>query len=249
MKEWARRLGLGAVEIHGSLPSTNDRARSWARDGAGPLSLVVAEEQTAGRGRGGRTWLSPPGDGVWLSLLLSSRGIAVDSLLSLRTGLGVARRLEALSGRPVGLKWPNDIFLGPGKAGGILCETVQGSVGGAMVIVGVGVNLVPPPVQADYPVAGFAPLEGTAVMEAVVEGILDAAAHEEETLFPREAEAWRERDLLTGRRVRVEEGATGRVRGIDARGHLLLETETGRRAVSAGAVRVIQGEDHNLPGD
>lgn len=260
---WARRLGLPAVEVHTSLPSTNQRSREWVREGAPPFSLVLAEEQTAGRGRGGRGWHSPRGAGVWASLLVPSRGADVDALLPLRLGLALAPRLEVLAGTPVGVKWPNDLFLGEagiqGKVGGILCERVARPAPGgreaAWIVVGVGINVVPVEVQAEYPPAalsdGTARVDRGAVLGALVEGVRAAASIPGKLLSPREREGWEARDILAGRAVQVMGQEAGRergiARGVDPGGRLRVETRYGEVGVVAGSVRPLEPLTGGVP--
>jgi BirA family biotin operon repressor/biotin-[acetyl-CoA-carboxylase] ligase len=234
-----RALGLKALEVHRALPSTNDRARAWIREGVAAPALVVAQEQTSGRGRMGRKWVSAPGAGVWMSVILDAVGPEVDRLVPLRTGLGLAERLSDLPGVPgILLKWPNDLWSDRGKVGGILCETVRDRI-----VVGVGINLIAPEVDAPYPVAGIGPVEPLEVMRGAVEAAKDAVAHRSGTLHPREIQAWLRRDLLAGRRVCVDDGPDGWSRGIDPLGHLVLATpEGGERAVAAGSVRPTDGD-------
>ncbi len=236
-----RALGLQAMEVHRALPSTNDRARAWIREGVASPALVVAEAQTSGRGRMGRTWVSPRGTGVWLSVIVDGVGPEVDRLVPLRTGLGLAERLSVLVGGvdpEILLKWPNDLWSGRGKVGGILCESVRDRI-----VVGVGINLAAPEVDAPYPVAGIGPVEPVEVMRAAVEAAKDAVSHRSGILHPREIEAWLRRDLLVGRRVCVDEGPDGWARGIDPRGHLVLATPGGgERTVAAGSVRPAAGD-------
>ncbi|MEJ2542010.1 MAG: biotin--[acetyl-CoA-carboxylase] ligase, partial [Gemmatimonadota bacterium] len=221
-----------------SLPSTNERARAWVREGVEPPALVLAHEQTGGRGRGGRSWVSRRGEGVWMSLVVAGGPPEVTSLLPLRTGLAVAPRLEALVSWPILLKWPNDLFTAEGKIGGILCEAVDGRI-----VVGLGVNLVAPPLEVDYPVAGLGPLEPGPVVGAAVEAIVEASHRSAPTLQEDELAAWRRRDLLAGEPVVTEAGVRGRARGIDERGRLrIVVSEGGTRTVIAGSVRRTQLE-------
>jgi BirA family biotin operon repressor/biotin-[acetyl-CoA-carboxylase] ligase len=238
----ARALGLEALEVHRALTSTNDRARAWIREGVRSPALVVAEEQTAGRGRMGRGWVSPPGAGVWMSVIVDAVAPEIGRLIPLRTGLGLAERLSALlqaagPGPEILLKWPNDLWSERGKVGGILCEAVRDRI-----VIGVGINLVDPKVDAPYPVAGIGPVAPVEVMRAAVEAAKDAVAHRSGTLHPLEIEAWIRRDLLAGRRVCVDEGPDGWARGIDPLGHLVLAVPGGgERTVASGSVRPMDG--------
>jgi len=141
-------------EHHTVLGSTNDRALAWAREGAPHGALVTADEQTAGRGRRGRTWCSTPGLNLYTSVVLhlSSLG-ATSAALSLAVAVGLREGLDGLGLPPVDLKWPNDLLIEGRKLGGILCESRwQGPQ--VQAVVGFGVNLH----QREFPPE----LEGTA---------------------------------------------------------------------------------------
>ena len=122
--------------------STNDQALAWLAEGAPEGALVVAEHQTAGRGRRGRTWEAPPGDALLFSLVLRPRGQAqVVELLTTAAGVACARGIQETCGLDVGLKWPNDLMVGDEKVAGILVESrvAGGSIDGA--VAGIGVNV------------------------------------------------------------------------------------------------------------
>lgn len=151
--------GLGEpLYAYRRIGSTNDRLAELAREGSPHGTLVVADEQTAGRGRMGRRWQTRPGGGLAVSLLLRSvpderRALGALQLLG---ALAVVKALEAL-GAPAEIKWPNDVILPRGKAAGVL---VEGSwVGDELeyLILGIGVNIraksLPPPGEVDYPAA------------------------------------------------------------------------------------------------
>ncbi len=104
--------------------STNDKAWEWAAQGAPHGAVVVAVEQSRGRGRQGRRWISPAGVGLYLSMLLRPKaGPSIMAPFSLVVALAVAEQIEAMSGASVGLKWPNDVWLDGRKCAGILLES------------------------------------------------------------------------------------------------------------------------------
>lgn len=103
--------GAWALEVHDSLASTNDRCRDWALEGAGPFSVVVAREQTRGRGRNGKRWVSRKDSGLWMSVLLPAPVQGPAGSTSILCGVCLAWALEEVGGVRVGLKWPNDLFL------------------------------------------------------------------------------------------------------------------------------------------
>lgn len=132
------------------MASTNDLARQMARDGAPHGTLVVADTQTAGRGRRGRTWVSPPGAGLWMSILLRPPLPPTEvTLFPLLAGVAVTQVLRQWYGMPALLKWPNDVLVAERKICGILLEmSAEADVLHHLVLgIGVNVNLV----RADFP--------------------------------------------------------------------------------------------------
>ena len=141
-----RLAGIGArVQWLETTGSTNDVAARLADLGESEGTIVVAETQTAGRGRHGRTWYSPPGAGLYVSIIL--RPARPSSLITLAGGVGIAEGIRAATALPVELKWPNDIVLERRKLGGVLTESAAQPGASARVIVGFGINLQP----AAYP--------------------------------------------------------------------------------------------------
>jgi BirA family biotin operon repressor/biotin-[acetyl-CoA-carboxylase] ligase len=151
-----RRGGFGSPLYYFSeTGSTNDIAATLAENGAPEGATVVASSQTAGRGRFGRTWHSPEGAGLYVSIVC--RDIRAAPLLTLAGGVAVAQGIRAATGLPVSIKWPNDVVVGDARRGrrklaGILAEASSGADGLQYVILGVGINLRPaafPPDLAD----------------------------------------------------------------------------------------------------
>ena len=244
----ARRVALP------SCASTNDEAAALARRGAAHGTIVLADAQTAGRGRLGRTWWSPPGN-VFLSAVLRL-AVAPAALppLTLAVGLGVRAAAAALGVTDAAVKWPNDVGVFRGtafvKLAGVLTETV--SRGGTIdaVIVGVGVNVdgTPPPELAAI-ATSIGAERGTAATRAEV---LDALLPALEGWIDRFAEggasaiaaAFRRDAGFLGRDVAVASGATrraGRVVDVDDDGALVLEAEGRRDRVVAGEVSAWEG--------
>lgn len=123
------------------LPSTNDHLRLLSREGAPEGTLVLAERQTAGRGRRGRQWVSPPGMGLWFSVLLRpSRPAREAPLFALLAAAAVRAAVHEVTGAPAQIKWPNDVVVADAKLAGILAE-VEGPAACAACIVGIGVNV------------------------------------------------------------------------------------------------------------
>ena len=129
-----------------STASTNDVAARLAESGAEEGTIVVAETQTAGRGRHGRVWVSPPGAGLYVSVILRpAMGAATDdhpaSLVTLASGVAIAEAVRAVTGLPATIKWPNDVLIGGRKLAGILAEAAVQAGVLQFVVVGFGVNL------------------------------------------------------------------------------------------------------------
>lgn len=230
--ELAGRLGLPACELHESVTSTMDVAHAAAERGAPAGTLILADSQEAGRGRGGKRWASVPGRGVWLTLIErpeSARGLDV---LSLRLGLHAAEALDGLAQERVRLKWPNDLYIGDRKLAGILVEARWRDQRAEWVAIGIGMNVVPPGgVDA---ATGLAP--GTtrlAVLERTLP-VLRSAAAAVGPLTDGELARYAARDLAVGRRV--VQPAAGVVAGLSAAGELLVDTGAGRVACCTGSL-------------
>ena len=239
---WEVRWGVPRLEIHDLISSTNDRARELAEVGAQPFTIVIAEGQSAGRGRAGRRWVSPLGSGLWMSTVAPAVERSERSLVSLRAGLATCRAVEqAAPGVRAGLKWPNDVLLEGRKVSGILCEGGPGTV-----VVGVGINVRAGALPAELADVGVAldELAAEPVDRAALAGFLVA---ELRTLLgpgslslrdevAREIEV---RDVLRNRSVAAATGEVGIARGIGIDGVLHVEVEPGRvRDVVAGGVRI-----------
>jgi BirA family biotin operon repressor/biotin-[acetyl-CoA-carboxylase] ligase len=202
-----------------STGSTNTKARELAMAGAPHGTLVTASEQTAGRGRYGRTWVTPPGTAIAASLILRS----FDELLPLRAGLAVAD----VAGETAQVKWPNDVLLDGLKVAGILVEAQAPE----WAVVGIGVNVTAtPPEVADIATS----LERDDV-EAALGELLAALEVRLAQPVAELIEDLRARDALLGRRVRWS-GGHGVGAGIDSSGALLVHTESGTVALSSGEV-------------
>jgi BirA family biotin operon repressor/biotin-[acetyl-CoA-carboxylase] ligase len=130
------------LEVVGEVGSTNDRVMAAGREGAPEGLAVIADRQTAGRGRLGRPWASPAGVGLYTSILLRPNLLASQvSLLSLVTGLAVAEAIESVAGAVPLLKWPNDLLVDGRKVAGILTETASIESRVSYVGVGIGINV------------------------------------------------------------------------------------------------------------
>jgi BirA family biotin operon repressor/biotin-[acetyl-CoA-carboxylase] ligase len=224
----AARLGRPRLHLRATT-STNDRARALAAAGAPHGTLVTAAEQTAGRGRQGRTWSAPPGRTLLLSLVLRDP----PALLPLAAALAVAD----VAGGEALIKWPNDVLLGGRKVAGILAE---GRPQDGWAVLGIGVNValrigdLPPELHDSAGTLGLEPAD----LEPALQRLLGAL---ERTLAMGDAElleAYRRRDALRGQEVSWA-GGRGRATGIDGEGRLVVELSDGRRTqLSAGEVHL-----------
>jgi BirA family biotin operon repressor/biotin-[acetyl-CoA-carboxylase] ligase len=216
--ELAAELGLPRVELLSVTPSTQDVAHELAADGARSGTLVVADQQTRGRGRNGARWHSAPGAGLWLTIIERPSDASVVQVLSIRVGIRAARALDRFAAEPIRLKWPNDLYVGGGKLAGILVEARWRDRQLEWVAIGIGLNITPP---ADL--AGGAGLDpGTRRSEVLAEMIpgLRAAAACTGELTALELLEFDTRDMARGHRC--VEPAHGTVRGITASGELLV---------------------------
>ena len=237
---WENLWSVPLLEIHDSIGSTNDRARSLGADGWGVYTTVIADEQTAGRGRGGARWHSAPGAGLWISVLLPA---APAPHLPLLVGLATAEAIErACPGLTPRIEWPNDVTLGDRKVAGVLCE---GS--GTYVVAGVGINLRTPPGGFPEDVdarataldrEGARSPDRSALAGALIAAFRGKMAAAGSTLSHEERVALSQRDALEGRQVMTAQHGSGRALGIADDGSLVLEREGGARVhVRAGRVR------------
>ncbi len=145
----AALTGAPLVELHDTLPSTLDLTHQLGERGEPSGALVLADEQTAGRGRAGRPWHSARGAGIWLAMLLRPATAPLGGALAIRAGLAVCDAVAAAAaGLAPRLKWPNDVMVLGRKAGGILCEARWSGERLGWVAVGVGLNLRGPPAGA-----------------------------------------------------------------------------------------------------
>ena len=179
---------------------------------------MIANEQTAGRGRGGKSWQSSPGAGLWLTLIERPADTSGLAVLSLRVGLAAAEALDRFAPEPIRLKWPNDLYIDRSKLAGILVEARWREQSVEWIAIGLGVN-----VHAPEKVVGAAWLEpGTSRIDVLTELVpaLRAAAFEIGPLNEDELEEFNARDLARGKAC--TEPARGWVAGINSDGELLV---------------------------
>ena len=225
------------VEVLPEIDSSNSELMRRARAGQNEATLLVAERQTAGRGRMGRVWQSQPGDSLTFSI-----GLSITpkdwSGLSLAVGLSLAEHLHP----GVRLKWPNDLWFEDRKLGGILVEAA--SMGGrSQVVVGVGLNIrpraadglnTPPAALTELWPKLTAPACLAQVAWPLIETLL---AFEREGFAPLQAR-FESRDALKGRRVHTSDGWVGVSLGVSPSGALRLQTEAGVQEVHSAEISV-----------
>lgn len=217
------------IHRHATLPSTQDLLHRMAEDGAPDGTVVIAEVQEGGRGQRGRSWESPKG-GLWMSLLVRPKGTAAGEVLSLRAGLAVARALASFPGLPaVSLKWPNDLFLGDKKVGGLLCEARWRGTELWWVVIGLGINVVNPiPAGLETTATRLADFDPSLTPETILPRIIEeltTLGGGASTLSAEERTAFSERHWLKGKRVSGP--VPGRVGGVAADGALLVALDEG----------------------
>jgi BirA family transcriptional regulator, biotin operon repressor / biotin---[acetyl-CoA-carboxylase] ligase len=243
------RAGIFARQLlwYAEVGSTNDVAASLADRGEPEGAVVVADAQSAGRGRHGRAWASPPGAGLYMSMVMRPAAHAV-GLLTIAAGVALADGIQAATGLRPQLKWPNDVYIGGRKLAGILAEAGTSTAGVQHVVLGCGINLMP----AAYPaeVAARATSIESELGRPIDRGLLLveclAALHARYGELQSNARAaviscWRDRAVSTfGRRVEWDmAGVTRRgvAEDIDEHGALLVRDGSTRARVISGEVR------------
>jgi BirA family transcriptional regulator, biotin operon repressor / biotin---[acetyl-CoA-carboxylase] ligase len=221
---------LGRPRLHLRVTtSTNDRARELAQAGAPHGTLVTATEQTAGRGRQGRTWSAPAGRALLMSIVLRE----TPALLPLAAALAVAE----VAGSAAQIKWPNDVLVDGRKVAGILAEA---RVQEGWAVVGIGLNValrledLPAELRATAGTLGLSPADVEPTLQRLLGALERALALDDAALL----DAYGARDGLRGREVRWA-GGRGRAAGIDGAGRLVVELpQGGRTALNAGEVHL-----------
>jgi len=243
------------LEVVWSVDSTNTVLLDRTSPPNGSSEVMLAEYQTAGRGRRGRPWLAPPGGSICLSFSWNFRDVPEDlGALGLVIGMCELRALRKLGVTNAKLKWPNDLLVDDRKLGGILIELRAESDGPAYVVVGIGLNVALGSAllekiaatgltATDLVTAGLAQPSRNAVAAAILDACVQGLLEFERAGIRPFIEAWSEADALRGRMVNVR-GATGEVarglvRGVDLHGALLVETlDEGLKKFISGEVSV-----------
>jgi BirA family biotin operon repressor/biotin-[acetyl-CoA-carboxylase] ligase len=240
----------GNLHFFPSIHSTNTHAMQQAESGAPDGSVYLADEQTGGRGRGAHSWTSPPGSGLYVSILLRPRIAPADILwLSLAAGLAVHDAIRTVTSLQPDLRWPNDLLFGSRKFCGILTELNAEVTRVRHAVIGIGINIHQPRFPPEIsPVATSLFLEAgrnwprqellLALLRSLDRELIALAdpGAAAETIRARleQRSSW-----IRGKRVLVDEGQpwTGFTDGLDARGFLQVRTSDGLRTVLSGGVR------------
>ena len=243
------RAGIFSRQVlwYAEVSSTNDVAATLADRGEPEGTIVIADAQSAGRGRHGRSWASPPGAGLYMSIIMRPPAHAV-TLLTIAAGVALADGIQAATGLQPHLKWPNDVYIGERKLAGILAEAGTSRSGVQHVVLGCGINLMPAAYPAD--VAARATSIESELGRPTDRGLLLseclAALHLRYGDLQSRASAavvarWRGRAVSTlGRRVEWDvAGVTrhGVAEDIDETGALLVRDGAARNRVISGEVR------------
>ncbi len=234
--ELARMLRVPNVVCLATAGSTLDIVHELGGDGAENLTVVLADQQLSGRGRHGRSWISPRGLGIWLGVLVYPRQVSSPGVIAIRVGLHLAQALDEL-GAGAELKWPNDIMLKNRKLAGILCEARWDGETLRWMAVGVGIN-VHEPLPDEVRSSAIAleevlpKVSRSIVLECFIPRMLQL--DEAPELTAGELQAYYERDWLRHRPI--IEPVCGRVEGIEADGALAVATDDGLERVLGGTV-------------
>lgn len=228
----ARRCAVPRVALLAETTSTLDVAHALGEAGAPDGTLVLADRQTAGRGRQGRAWSSAAGAGIWLTLVARDVDPAALPVLSIRLGLAAAPVLDDFAAEAIRLKWPNDVYVAGSKLAGILCEGRWRGGRLEWVAVGMGVNVVAP---AEVPTAAGlrAGVRRTDVLARLVPALCDAVARGG-LLDDGELAAYAARDLARGRTCHAP--LAGVVDGLARDGALLVRTSEGIAGAHSGSL-------------
>lgn len=243
LKKQLAPLNLGGLRWFDSIGSTNDEALAWAASGAKDFSLVVADEQTQGRGRLDRKWFTPKGSAIAMSLILRPTA-PMRPHLSRTVGLAALSLADACLKYDLSpqIKWPNDILLDGKKTAGILVETVWTGEEADSLIIGMGINVqksaVPPAETLQFPAASLEDILGkkSPEREAIIFHVLSAILRWHEKINTEEfLKAWEERLAFRGENVQIRAGdgetVQGVLDGLEPDGSLRLRDEHDKPAI------------------
>jgi BirA family transcriptional regulator, biotin operon repressor / biotin---[acetyl-CoA-carboxylase] ligase len=236
LKRILSKLPLGDVKYFDSIGSTNTEALAWAAGGAQDLSLVIADEQTAGRGRLDRKWFTPKGTALAFSLILHP-SIEEKPYLTRMVGLAALAVVDALQTRGLiaQVKWPNDVLLNGNKVAGILVESVWSGEEVECVVLGIGINVlkeaVPSAELLQFPATSLEESLGSnvpreVILHDILSGIIALRPHIRTESF---IASWERALAFRGEQVQITEGngipITGKLLGLESDGSLRLRDE------------------------
>ena len=228
-----------SIELFQSLGSTNKYLREQAEKSDCSGSVVLAERQTSGRGRRGKTWVSPFAANIYMSILWDfEQGAQALEGLSLAVGVAVRRALIEVGLEDVRLKWPNDIYIGNKKLGGILLEMIGDPAGHCSVVIGVGINVSMPAsiaVNIDQPWTDCcsesdAPIARSRLAALLIDNIFDILNDFESLGFAGYRDEWQEADAFKGLQGTIStprDSVSGTVIGVDNSGAVQLKLMSG----------------------
>lgn len=237
------------IYAYETLDSTNDTAFQLARQGAAEGECVISEYQKKGRGRHGRVWLSPRGQGILLSMILRPPiSPAETAKLTLVTGVALVKTAKMTLGRPFGIKWPNDVVFKDKKIGGILTEMRGEPDRVHYVIVGVGVNVNSLPAELPEGATSLRAIAGAEVprllfLREFLRQFEEDYGRFKSGHFKELAREWEELSATSGRRVSARTAGRsidGQALGIDEEGALWIRTDNGLQE------RVLAGDIEHL---
>lgn len=249
-------LPLGPIRYLDRVGSTNDAALDWMEAGAPDLAVVIADEQTSGRGRSGRAWFTPPGAALAISFGLipgrSETGLSLPRFTALGA-LAVADSLQTHFQQKTSIKWPNDVLIEGKKVAGVLAESRWAGNRLTALILGIGINIapasVPPADRLGFPAVALETALGRPVPRLdVLKSVATQVVRWRRKIASQEfLAAWEARLAFRGQRVRVEaedqQPVEGQLLGLNAEGALRLGLSDGREVT----VRV--GDLHLRPVD
>jgi len=242
IREGLATMLLGqSIVYRDTIDSTNTLAQQLAMNGAPEGTLVIADEQTNGRGRRGRNWFSPPHSGIWMSLILRPQlPLAHAAQITLVAAIALAKALSKVTGVTAGIKWPNDILFGKKKCCGILTEMHAESDQIHHLVVGIGINVNVPeeafPEELREIATSLQAIKGTRIPRAdVVQAVLNEfeplyRQYVNEGGFGSLRDEWKRQSITLGREVvaQTARGTTiGKALDIDEFGVLLVEKADG----------------------
>ncbi len=247
--------GVSEWRYFDAIESTNTEALAWAESGAPDFSLVIADEQTGGRGRFERRWVTLPGSSLAFSLILRPSALEFTHLplYSPLCGIAVQEAVNRLLHIPAAIKWPNDVLIDSKKFCGILVEAAWRESHLQGVVLGIGINVnagsIPPPANQSFPAACLEHAAGHPVDRyAVLKGVLRSLAFWRGRLAsPEFMQHWQEHLAFKGQWVRIEgsekPAIIGKIEGIDDSGQLVLSDAEGHKT------SIVIGDVHLRPAE